>query len=165
MEIETKMQIKNKIAKYGIATLMVLLCYSCTQSTISHQYHSISKEGWKRESVLDYEVLIDSLNKECNIDIELSYNNNYAYRNIYLFVSGVDSTENQIFSDTLNVTLADEYGKWLGNGWGTSYQQRVEYKPSYRFPASGAYKISVKQGMRDNPIVGIERVGVRVVSY
>ena len=30
---------------------------------------------------------------------------------------------------------------------------------------SGAYNISIKQGMRDNPIMGIERVGVRIISY
>ena len=156
------MQIKNKIAKYGIATLMVLLCYSCTQSTIAHKYHSLPSEGWDRDSVLTYAIDIDSLVEMCSVDIELSYNNNYPYRNLYLFVAGADSIDNQIFSDTLNITLADEYGKWLGNGWGTSYQQRVEYKPSYHFPASGIYNISIKQGMRDNPIVGIDRVGVRV---
>ena len=165
MEIKTKMQIKNNIAKLGIATLMVLLCYSCGNSTIAHQYHSLPNEGWERDSVLNYEIAVDSLLEKCNIDIELSYNNNYPYRNLYLFVSGADSTNNQIFSDTLNITLADEYGKWLGNGWGTSYQQRVEYRNSYSFPTAGLYSITVKQGMRDNPILGIERVGVRVVSY
>ena len=162
MERKIKMQIKNNIAKFGIATLLVLLCYSCNQSTIFHQYHSIQKDGWERESVLNYEVVVDSLIEECNIDIELVYNNDYMYRNLYLFVSATDSLETQVFSDTINVSLADEYGKWLGNGWGTSYQQRIEYKPSYRFPASGTYNISIKQGMRDNPIVGIDRVGVRV---
>lgn len=162
MEIEIKMQIKNKIAKYGIATLMVLLCYSCSNSTIAHQYHSLPSDGWERDSVLTYDVAIDSLIAECNVDIELSYNNNYPYQNLYLFISGADSTQNQIFSDTLNITLADEYGKWLGNGWGTSYQQRIEYKNRYTFPASGIYNLTIKQGMRDNPIVGIERVGVRV---
>ncbi|MBR5240821.1 MAG: gliding motility lipoprotein GldH [Muribaculaceae bacterium] len=156
------MQIKNNIAKLGIATLMVLLCYSCGNSTIAHVYHTLPNEGWERDSVLNYDVAIDSLHEQSNIDIELSYNNKYPYRNLYLFVSGADSTDNQIFSDTLNITLADEYGKCLGNGWGTSYQQRVEYKNLYSFPASGVYKITVKQGMRDNPISGIERVGVRV---
>ena len=165
MEIETKMQIKNKIAKYGIATLMVLLCCSCSDGTIFHGYETLSPEGWAREQVLSYEVEVDSLNNSCDISLELTYNNDYPYSNLYLFVSANDTIGTQIFSDTLNVTLADEFGQWIGDGWGGVYQQIVDYKPSYQFPTSGAYNISVKQGMRDNPIMGIERVGVRIISY
>ncbi|MBO5720803.1 MAG: gliding motility lipoprotein GldH [Bacteroidales bacterium] len=162
MEKKVKMQIKNKIAKIGIATLMVLLCYSCTQSTITHTYQSLPYSGWERDSILNYTVVVDSLTGKCNIDIELAYNNSYPYSNIYLFVSANDSTENCIFSDTLNIVLADEFGQWKGDGWGSLYQQREWYKKHYAFPTEGVYEIRIKQGMRDNPIQGIEKVGVRV---
>ena len=159
------MEIKSKSIKFSIATLMVLLCCSCSDGTISHSYETLSPEGWAREQLLSYEVEVDSLNNSCDISLELTYNNDYPYSNLYLFVSANDTIGNQIFSDTLNVTLADEFGQWIGDGWGGVYQQIVDYKTSYQFPTSGAYNISVKQGMRDNPIMGIERVGVRIISY
>ena len=159
------MEIKSKTIKFSIATLMVLLCCSCSDGTIFHGYETLSSEGWTREQVLSYEFDVDSLNKNCNISLELTYNNDYPYSNLYLYVSANDTIENEIFSDTLNITLADEFGQWKGDGWGGVYQQKVEYKPAYQFANSGAYNISIKQGMRDNPIMGIERVGVRIISY
>lgn len=159
---EAKMQIKNKSIKLGIAALLVLLCLSCEQTTILHQYKSIPQEGWSRENILNFEIEIDSTELKSDINIELSYNNNYPYSNLYLFVSAKDTAAKSIFSDTLNITLADEYGKWLGDGWGASYQQVIEYKDIYGFPLSGVYNISIKQGMRDNPILGIERVGIKI---
>lgn len=165
MEKKTKMQIKSKLVKLSIATLTVLLCLSCTDATIAHQYETIPKDGWNRDNILNFDVEVDSTELYSNIDIELSYNNNYPYSNLHLFVSAIDSTANKIFSDTINITLADEYGKWLGDGWGSSYQQVEEYKKGYSFPSPGNYKIKIQQGMRDNPIVGIEKVGVRLVRY
>lgn len=146
----------------GIAALLVLLCLSCTQTTVFHQYESIPQGEWSRNNILNFEVEIDSTNLESNIDVELTYNNSYPYSNLYLFVSATDTAANFLFSDTVNITLADEYGKWLGKGWGASYQQVIEYKNSYRFPSSGNYNISIKHGMRDNPISGIERVGIKI---
>ena len=97
-----------------------------------------------------------------HIDVELTYNNNYPYSNLYLLVSIADSVSNIISSDTLQLLLADEYGVWKGDGWGTTYQQREEYKHSFKFPSSGNYNITIAQGMRGEPIKGIERVGVKV---
>lgn len=165
MQENKKMEIKSKSIKFSIATLMVLLCCSCSDATTFHGYETLSSEGWSREQVLNYEVEIDSLNKSSNISLELTYNNDYPYSNLYLFVSANDTIGNEIFSDTLNITLADEFGQWKGDGWGGVYQQKVEYKPAYQFANSGVYNICVKQGMRDNTIVGIERVGVRIISY
>lgn len=162
MEKKIKMQARNKFIKNSIAALIVLLCLSCSQSTITHQYESIPQDGWNRDNILNFDVAIDSIQSECNIDIELNYNNKYPYRNLYLFVSATDSVASKIFSDTLNITLADEYGKWLGDGWGSSYQQVENYKKNYKFPSSGNYNIHIQQGMRDNTVKGIEKVGVKV---
>ncbi len=153
---------KSKSIILGIATLLVLLCYSCTQSSVAHIYNSVSRDGWDRDSLLNYNIQIDSLSQECNIDIELTYNNNYPYSNLYLLVSVIDSVANIVSSDTLQLLLADEYGEWKGNGWGTTYQQREEYKRDFKFPSFGKYNITITQGMRGEPIKGIERVGVKV---
>ena len=153
---------KSKSIILSIAALIVLLCYSCTQSSVTHIYNSVSKNGWSRDSILNYNIQIDSLDRECNIDVELTYNNNYPYSNLYLLVSIADSVSNIISSDTLQLLLADEYGVWKGDGWGTTYQQREEYKHFFKFPSSGNYNITIAQGMRGEPIKGIERVGVKV---
>ena len=156
------MEQKSNSIILSIAALMVLLCYSCTQSSVAHIYNSVPKDGWSRDSLLTYNIQIDSLSQECNIDIELTYNNNYPYSNLYLLLSVADSMANIVSSDTLQLLLADEYGEWNGDGWGTTYQQREEYKRAFEFPSSGNYNITIAQGMRGEPIKGIERVGVKV---
>lgn len=96
-----------------------------------------------------------------DIDVSLRYTNNYNYRNLWLFISGKAETGEE-FTDTLNCILADEYGKWLGSGWGASYQQVVPYKTNFRFPRKGKYSFSVQQGMRDDVIPGITEVGLKI---
>lgn len=156
------MRQRVKFIVMSIATLFVLLSSSCSNSTLYHKFETVNSDGWLRDSVLIYSCQIDSVASLYDIDIELNYNNNYQYSNLYLFVEASDTLEQQLFSDTLNITLADEYGRWLGDGWGSTYQQRVEYKKDLSFNKKGVYNIKVTQGMRDNPIGGIERVGVKI---
>ncbi len=155
------MMTKSKITKWSIAALIVLLSSSCSRDTIYHTFHTLPLKGWERDSILNFEFEIDSVSTQCGIDIDLNYNGEYPYSNLYLFVS-ISDTLKELFADTINIQLADKYGKWLGDGWGTTYQQRVEYKRDYNFKQEGLYYITIKQGMRDNPIRSIERVGLRI---
>lgn len=146
-----------------VALISLLICTACSFSNdIFHSFNDIPTRGWDKRNVQKFIPRVDSSASKYDIDIELNYNNNYNYRNLYLFITAEDEAHNALFRDTLNCVLADEYGKWQGSGWGSSYQQIFNYKPGYSFPAAGTYYISVTQGMRDDIIDGIERIGVRI---
>lgn len=92
--------------------------------------------------------------------ISLRNDNDYPYSNCFLFVNTI-SPKGIIIHDTIEFSLADEHGKWLGHGFGGVWSTEF-YKKNIRFPVKGPYKIEVIQAMRDEPLVGIMDVSIRI---
>ena len=61
--------------------------------------------------------------------------------------------------------LMDEQGKWIGSGVGGLNQLSVRYlvnlSPVVRDSVTG-YTVWIKQVMGDNPLHGVEKVGLKV---
>ena len=74
----------------------------------------------------------------------------------------IDQPGSNTVTDTFEITLADPTGKWLGEGFGGLKNRQVIYKRNVYFPVSGEYKISIRQGMRENLLKGITDIGVRL---
>jgi gliding motility-associated lipoprotein GldH len=58
--------------------------------------------------------------------------------------------------------LAEADGKWWGSGLGDIFSNQIKVMENVKFPRKGVYSFSVEQNMRDNPLLGIEDIGVRV---
>ena len=65
-------------------------------------------------------------------------------------------------TDSIECYLADNRGKWLGSGVGSVYEMPVLYQQNIRFRTAGTYRYSIVQGMRDDILLGINDIGVRV---
>lgn len=155
----------HRIIPYVLAPILLsaLICPACSyKSDIFHEFNDIPARGWDKRNIQKFYPYIDSTDVAYDIDVELNYGNGYGYRNLYLFITAEDADRKVIARDTLNCMLADEFGKWLGNGWGSSFQQSFPYKRGVKFDSQGTYSISVSQGMREDIIEGIERIGVRI---
>lgn len=64
--------------------------------------------------------------------------------------------------DTVELTLADPSGKWLGSGMGDIWDNRVLFKQQFRFPEKGTYIFTLEQAMRIDPLPQIMDVGIRI---
>jgi gliding motility-associated lipoprotein GldH len=64
--------------------------------------------------------------------------------------------------DTVELTLADASGKWLGSGMGDIWDNRVLFKQSFRFPEKGTYQFALEQAMRVDPLPQVMDVGIRI---
>lgn len=52
------------------------------------------------------------------------------------------------FRDTVECVLADERGKWLGDGSGDVFDNQILFKSDIRFPEAGSYVFEYEQAMR-----------------
>lgn len=88
----------------------------------------------------------------------LSHSNDYPYSNLWLEVTyhGVKSS----YRDTVNVRLADVYGRWLGSGFGVSYQHEFMLSPDADIDLMRP--VEVRHIMRVDTLHGIEMIGVAV---
>lgn len=140
--------------------ILFIILVSCSQNEIFFEYHSFKNEGWDRNNAAVYHISMDNTTDVFDVSLEIRNNNDYPFRNIWLFVD-IQMPEGDIRSDTIEVDLADVYGKWKGKGI-SLYSLTIPYETSARFSQKGAYIYSIRQGMRENPLRGISDIGLKI---
>lgn len=93
-----------------------------------------------------------------SLSLGLAHSNDYPYSNLWLEVTY--RGEHSAYRDTLNVALADVYGRWLGSGFGANYQHEIVLNPQADIDLSRP--VMVRHIMRVDTLRGLERIGVSV---
>lgn len=140
--------------------LFVISFTSCENEEMYYQYHSFTNGDWNKEDACLFEVDITDTTSFYNVDIEVRNNNEYSFRNLWLFVE-FQTPDGRIRKDTLDCELADDYGKWYGNGI-TLYTLVFPFESGINYPHSGKYTYSIKQGMRAETLRGITDIGLKI---
>lgn len=152
---------KINLKKISLAFLIVVSLFSCSTNEVYFTYHSVNPSGWSKDSVYSFDVVIDDATVPYNIYVNTRNNSEYPYQNLWLFIykSGNGAVA---VKDTINFYLADDYGKWLGDGIGDLYNMPVLYQQDYKFPHKGTYRYQIGHGMRDMVLHGISDIGIKV---
>jgi gliding motility-associated lipoprotein GldH len=140
--------------------LVLALISGCNYKSIYEKSFNIDKGEWNKSQVVKFEVPVTDTINGYDIFIELRNNDEYPYSNLFLFVT-TKSPNGASKKDTLQMTLADEKGKWLGKGLG-GIRSNEKMFSNIRFPVSGNYKIEIVHGMRDDVLKGIMDVGLDI---
>lgn len=140
--------------------LVMMLLSSCKHRTLYNSFYSMPMNGWHQDSVLCYAVDMSAAGC-CDVLLTVRHTMDYPYQNLWLFVDEyVDSV--LIQQDTVEAMLADDYGRWLGNGY-YRYELSLLYDEDYCFSESSQYTFSIRQGMRSDWLQGITDVGLKVI--
>ncbi|NDV68771.1 gliding motility lipoprotein GldH [Dysgonomonas sp. 25] len=137
---------------------------SCRHEEVYYQFGQVEDAKWYRDSVFTFVVdsALFDLDTRYNIDIEITNNTSYAYQNIWYAVS------HNLDNDTLFTTkqnqyyLSDEDGVWLGSGFGSLYHISIPFRQGVVFSEKRDYSFRISQAMRDEPLIGIEKVGLKI---
>lgn len=116
---------------------------------------------WNRNNLLVFNVEIADTVNPHNIYVNVRNGGQYQYSNLYIFIKTV-SPSGQWIRDTVECTLADEKGRWLGSGLGDIYALQTPYKLNVRFPYHGIYSFELEQAMRTEELKQIFDIGIRV---
>lgn len=147
--------------------IVLIMCLSCENRETYFNFQDVSSDGWGKNDTLYF--AIDSsmieLNKPYQITFELASNVKYPYQNLWLYVQ--DNFEDSIQSKAYSVhyMIADDFGNWYGSGFGSIYQLSLSYKKEVIFREKRNYQVKVEHGMRDEPLKGIEKLGLKISTY
>lgn len=143
------------------AFLVVLSLASCHNNPDQIIMKSLNG-SWPKEEVQQFDFSISDSQNPKNIIFVLRNNNDYPYSNIRLIVKTFQSGTKKAEVDTLNYLVAQPNGAWLGKGFGETKEILFQYKMNYQFPANGKYSVAAIQAMRQDTLVGIEDIGVKI---
>jgi len=157
-----------KRASFACFMLLLFAMVSCTKGEVYYRFYHVQHGKWYRDSSFLFTVDSAAIQpgESYSLSIELSFNNAYSYQDLWLCVEH-NLTDFFPRSDTLYVTVADERGRWLGSGVGGLHQLSIPYlddvRPTARDVITG-YRVKVSHYMDDNPLTGMEKVGLKLVA-
>jgi gliding motility-associated lipoprotein GldH len=148
-----------KFAGLLFVGLMVLL--SCNKKSVFSDYRALKGSKWPQDSILRFDMTVPDSTKIYNLFLNVRNEGRYPYSNLWLFVK-ITPPKGQVINDTIELSLANPEGKWLGYGLGDLYDMKYPYKQATFFPIAGYYRFEVRQGMRteDGVLKGIHDFGI-----
>jgi len=158
--IKTNLKIDWSRLAWPIIFLAVIFI-SCNRKVVSEDYRHLKDSEWHQDSVLVFGINITDSTKIYNLSLDVRNEGRYPYSNLWLFISIIPPSQKE-HKDTIELTLANPAGRWLGSGLGDLYEKKYPYKQDVFFAEKGNYSIKVRQGMRtDNEILkGIHDFGI-----
>lgn len=141
---------------------LLLMCVAalsaCQPTPIYSKFHTVPTSGWNQDSILTYDVEVEDSTTIYEVLIVVRHNMRYPYQNLWLFVDEFEKNM-CIRRDTIEATLADNYGRWLGKG-NNRFTLLLMYNSSCRFKLTGNYTFNIQHGMRTERLEGITDIGL-----
>lgn len=147
--------------KIGLLFSIAIIVLSCDRHRVFEQFDTIKRQVWNSSDILHFNVNITDTSSANNVFISVRNTGQYEYSNLYLFVTAHSPNGGQV-RDTVEVTLADEHGKWLGKGSASVYTLYYPYRQNIRFPNRGIYQFDIEQAMWIKDLKHISHVGLRI---
>ena len=154
----------NRFKKYNriiFYFLFSVFLSSCDRSVVFEKNVKLPENRWEMNNIIKLDAEIKDTISLHNIYINVRNAGGYQFSNLYLFLN-TRTPAGEEARDTIELTLADERGKWLGNGSGDIWDNRILLKSKFRFPVSGIYHFEMQQAMRVNPLPQIMDAGMRI---
>lgn len=148
-------------AKIPVLLASSLLLAACTRGVVFSDFKDVSPLGWDKDSAVTFTFRVTDTVQPYNVLLHLRHQDNYPYQNMWLFLTSADP-QGTVTSDTIEFYLADDRGRWLGNGRNGHVSMPVLYEQNYQFADTGAYSLSVRHGMRKERLRGVCQVGMEI---
>lgn len=156
------METRNALVKLMIAASFAVIIFSaCDSNRVYEKNTELPNYVWDKNNKLRFDVNIQDSVSLHSVYINVRNASSYQYSNLFLFVL-TRSPKGDILKDTVELTLANEKGQWLGEGLGDIWDIQIPYKTNIRFPVKGIYTFQLEQAMRHEKLPFIMDAGIRV---
>jgi gliding motility-associated lipoprotein GldH len=145
-----------------IAAAVCMFICSCTQIEIFEKNTVIPGYKWQQDFSAKGDFHISDTVSAYNIYLVLRHTDAYQYNNIWLNI-GLQPPGDSMRNQRVNLQLGDDANGWEGTGMNDIWELRklLNGEPR-RFKQPGKYSFNISQVMRDNPLLHIMSVGLRV---
>lgn len=145
--------------------LLISICVTslmaCDRNVVFEKNIRLDDNRWYQENIIRLEAEIKDTVNPMNMYINVRNAGGYQFSNLFIFLTTI-TPDHMKARDTLEIVLADEAGKWKGDGMGDIWDNRILFKKNFRFPVSGVYVFELEQAMRVDPLPQIMDAGLRI---
>jgi gliding motility-associated lipoprotein GldH len=146
----------------GVFVSVCILFFSCNQIDVFEKNTTIPDYKWQSNFAAMGSFNISDTNAAYSLYIVLRHTDAYKYNNIWLNV-GLQSPGDTMFAQKLNLSLGNDATGWEGSGMNDIWEVRKQLTAQpRRFRKPGLYQFNISQVMRDNPLLHVMSVGLRL---
>ena len=135
---------------------------SCSDGVVFQQSKNFPKDTWVKDTMAVFNYDATDTKGLYDVVFDIRNTDDYPYQNFYLFANSY-SPDGKVYRDTLECVLADNDGRWIGEGAGSHHHLPVSFFKSIQFPKRGTYRFELIQGMRNDSLHGISDIGIRIM--
>jgi gliding motility-associated lipoprotein GldH len=137
---------------------------SCDDSLIYEENKGLDGMTWKASEPITFQVDIQDTLQACNFYFNLRHGEDYSFSNIFVFMK-TTFPNGEAARDTMEFTLQQPDGKWIGSGLGDLRDNQILFKQNLKFPLRGTYTFSLEQAMRQEELPHVSEVGLRIAKF
>ncbi len=154
--------IKSGIAAVLSAVAVMLLTACAPNPDDASEYETLTKSRWCYGDTLKFRPRMDDSIATGRLMVAVRHDGSYPYSDLYLEVSyplnPTDSADRRVRRDTVRMAVADPYGRWTGQGFGSSYQNSATL--GHRVTLRDSCEVYLRQIMRTDTLRGIVQAGI-----
>ncbi len=153
----------NLIKKFLLHLVTCALCLSsCTTIDLYEKHVAIPKNQWHSTYKPKFTFTIKDTTAAYEIYLVFRHNEKYNFNNIWLNIyTQAPGDTTQKF--TIEKTLATNEKGWLATGMDDIYEHRLPLTlGEFRFAHTGGYTFTIEHIMREDPLLNVMNVGLRI---
>lgn len=134
---------------------------ACNKNKVFESNVTIPDMTWPVKQAVKFDFEIATTQTAYNLFVNVRNAEAYPYKNLWLFIR-TKTPSGKVELDSLDCKLADETGKWLGDGAGEIWDNKIPFKQRVGFPEVGKYTVEIQHGMRNDPLPAVMEIGLLV---
>ncbi len=147
-----------------ILLALTTVLISCETNRVYETNHDFEDRTWKINETQEFEFRIDDPKKRYNLHYNVRNSLDYPFSRIFVTYHLQDSLGNELQT---KLTMQDLFDQKTGVPFGTSslgdiYDHRFLLLDNYEFKFPGKYKLKLEQYTRQDTLLGVLAIGVRV---
>ncbi len=147
---------------YSFFVFLLFFIYACIYESAFEKNEEIPKHAWYYQQEPELNFTVTDTASLYNVLVVLRHTDEYAYKNIWLFISTKQPGDTVFQRERFELTLQNEDGRWIGSGMNDTREVRYPIFENIRFTKTGTYSIRLQQTMRDNPLLHVMNAGIRI---
>ncbi|MGB2086557.1 MAG: gliding motility lipoprotein GldH [Flavobacteriaceae bacterium] len=132
---------------FFIGLFIIGFFVQCGETPVYRQDQNLLS-GWELNNTLRF-TLPENGNAPMDVYVHLRNDQNYPFANIFLIIS-VKEGDSLRERDTLEYAMAKPNGEWLGTGFSSVKESRLEWKKNWEYNGETPPVVEIAQANRTN---------------
>ena len=141
--------------KKKICLFSFVVFFSCSKEAIN--YHDFKQNTWKSKERVSFEFNFEDNAESYNLELAIRHKTSYPYQNLILFDHHYFENK-KLSTDTLNIELASNSGKWYGKGKSDIREFVAENYDTPKTYSKGIHNVELELAMRNSKNLEIKEL-------